>query len=69
LIAQLRTGEKLIGYYDRMVYKKAPYLPDERKFNDFEDQYKAGAFFSREFFAINERYFDRYVDFDRYADW
>ena len=49
---QLRSGEVLVGLYDRLMFKLAPYIPDAKELEEFESQYRRGEMISHDFFAV-----------------
>lgn len=52
LNVHLLPGEVLVGLYDRLIFKLAPYIPDAKELEEFESQYRAGMLVSHEFFAV-----------------
>jgi hypothetical protein len=54
LKANLKTGEVVVGLYDRLIFKLAPVLTDADEFQNFEEQYNSGMIVRREFFAFPE---------------
>ena len=49
----LRPGEVLVGVYDRMAFKVAPWLHSAEEMEEFDSQYRQGAFISRDIYAID----------------
>ena len=52
LIRQVGTNEVLVGLYDRIMFKNAPYLDCEAEFQEFQKQVDAGIIFLDGFFAV-----------------
>jgi hypothetical protein len=52
-VRQLRSGEVLVGLYDRGIFKVAPWLHSAGEWSEFEGQYGAGAFLSKQHFALS----------------
>lgn len=53
LSAQLKTGEKLVGLYQRIgMFKIAPYIPHAAELAEFEAQYDQGLLHREGFFAV-----------------
>ncbi len=48
----LGPGEQLIGLLDRGIYHVAPYLPDEREFDEFQQAYARGLYLSFQLYAL-----------------
>lgn len=55
LIRQLKEDELLFGLYDRIIFKNAVQLFDEREFDEFEKQELSGNIKREGFFAIEKR--------------
>lgn len=51
-VASLRSGEVLVGLYDRVIFKNAPWLHSKSEWEEFEQQYRSGAFVSKAHFAV-----------------
>ena len=60
LVDQLEEGEYLIGLYDRIMFKNAPWLYAEEEYQEFERQVNSGKIFFEGFFAISEADFQKY---------
>ena len=60
---QLRDGEFMIGCYGNLYFKCCPWIFNEEEFHQFESQYNDGEFVTREFYAISETDFNKYIDF------
>lgn len=58
---QVPSNSYLIGLFDRIVLKVAPYLHSENEFNAFNSQYMNGMFISRDFYIISQSDFEKYV--------
>lgn len=52
LSSQLNSGEVLVGVYDRLIFKLAPYIPDAKELEEFESQYRRGDLISHAFYAV-----------------
>jgi hypothetical protein len=54
MACNLMPGEVLVGLYDRLLFKLAPYIPDAIELDEFERQYREGHLVSHEFYAVNK---------------
>ena len=52
--SKLLPGEVLVGLYDRLIFKLAPYIPDARELEEFESQYRRGDLVTHDFFAVEK---------------
>lgn len=50
----LRPGERLVGVFDRLMYKCAPVINDQDDFDNFYDSYRRGLFVSADYYAVPE---------------
>ena len=51
---QLRSGEVIVGLYDRLIFKLAPLISSANDLAEFEDQYKRGELVSHAFYAVSK---------------
>ena len=61
MATQLRTGEKILGLYDRGVFKLAPVIDDAKELEEFESQYCRGMLLSHAHYAVPESAFAKHV--------
>ena len=52
LCEQVRTGEVLIGLFDRGIFFNAPHLFSQEEFNEFDRQNRQGVFLSAAYYAV-----------------
>lgn len=50
---QLRKGEVLVGVFDRIIFKRAPWLHSEREWREFFDQYGSGMSVNAGVYAVD----------------
>lgn len=56
-LSQLQ-GKRLVGIYDRLIFKLAPDVTNFSEFQEFENQYRTGMLVSHKFVAIPPEIFD-----------